>query len=134
MTAFKTALAAVLLARVGLPALAQADTLPDFAYDMLSEVTFATTAEAQCDGVKTRPAKLQQYILDMYTKLAAQGVSATDAVKHFETETTTAQIATRDANLRVRHGVAAEGAEAFCAAIRAEAKVNRPFAKLLRIR
>ena len=115
-------------------AFAAEETLPAFAYDMVSEVTFATTANSKCDGVEMRPARLQKYILAMYAQLAKAGVSAEAAAKHFETETAQAQIAARDAALRAKHGIQADGIPGLCAAVRAEAKVNRPFAKLLRIR
>ena len=123
-----------LMVMQGLPALAQVEELPAFAYDMVSEITFASTADAKCDGIKTRPAKLQSYIVDMYGKLADEGISATDAAKHFETSTANEQIALRDGALRSKHGVGAEGIDALCAAVRAEAAANRDFAKLLRIR
>ena len=112
---------------------AQDQQLPAFAYDMVAEVTFATTADAQCDGIKIRPVKLQNYIVDMYKQLGTAGVSATDAAKHFESTQATSQITARDGALRTKHGVAAEGIDALCMAIRAEAKVNRPFGKLMRI-
>lgn len=115
-------------------AFSQSVELPSTAYDMVAEVTFATSADSQCDGIKTRPRKLQNYILAMYGELAKVGVSANDAAQHFATETAQLQIAERDTALRVKHGVAPTGQDAFCDAVRAEAKVNDGFGKLMRIR
>lgn len=135
MSYFKrTALALIASVGFAAPGLGQVEELPAFAYDMVTEVTMATTADAKCDGITTRPKKLQNYIIEMYGQLAKVNISAPDAAKHFESERATAEIAGRDAALRAKHGVAAEGTEALCAAIRAEAHENKPFATLMRIK
>ena len=114
------AISVALLGALGTATFAAGDELPARAYDMVAEVTFATTADAQCDGIKSRPGQLQKYIVNMYGELAKVGVSATDASEHFATDTAMAQIAARDVVLRAKHGVAAEGSNALCTAIRAE--------------
>jgi Family of unknown function (DUF5333) len=127
---------AVLLAALlaGGPALAQVDELPAYAYDMVAQVTMATTADATCDGIKQRPKKVQNYIVNLYGRLAQDGIAVADAAANFQTDLALAEIAKREVDLRARHGVASQGADALCAAIRAEAKDNKALAAMMRIR
>lgn len=115
-------------------AVAQVEELPAYAYDMVAEVTMATTADASCDNISARPKKVQARIVALYSQLAADGVSVNDAAQHFQTEFALEQISAREVALREKHGVAAGGAEALCAAIRAEAKENDIIKGLMRIR
>ncbi len=113
---------------------AQDLVLPDYAYDMVAEVTMATTADAKCAGITARPKKVQARMVEMFTRLAGDGVEATAAAAHFQSEAALAEVARREAALREKHGVAAEGDEALCQAIRAEAAENKTVAKMMRIR
>ena len=119
---------------IAAPAFAQVDELPAYAYDMVAEVTMATTADTTCDNIKARSKKVQDHIVALYGRLAADGISANDAAQHFQGEFAQEQFATREVALRERHGVSLEGAEALCTAIRAEAKANATLKGLMRIR
>ncbi len=129
------AIAAALLS-VAVPArgAAQVAELPAYAYDMVAEVSMATTADLKCRGMGARTKKLEERIVALYRRLAADGISVQDAVAHLQGVEARAQIATREAALRARHGVEAQGDAALCAAIRAEAEENEALAELLRIR
>jgi len=116
------------------PALAQVDQLPAYAYDMVAEVTMATTADATCDGIKQRPKRVQNYIVKLYGRLAQDGIAVADAAASFQSEFSLSEIAKREVALRARHGVASEGADALCTAIRAEARDNKALAAMMRIR
>ena len=116
------------------PAQAKVDTLPDYAYDMVAEVTMAATADQKCEGIKARSKRVEKHVLALYQRLMKEGISVQDAVAHLQTEAALAEIAKREKELRERHSVAAEGDEALCAAIRAEAEANETVADLMRIR
>ena len=109
-------------------------TLPDYAYDMMAEVSIATTADAKCDGISQRPKKVQARMLEMLSRLVKDGYDATAAATHFQSPEALAQIARREAEMRARHGVAPEGDAALCQAIRAEARQNKVIAKMMRVR
>ncbi len=115
-------------------AVAQDLSLPDYAYDMMAEISIATTADGKCDGISQRPKKVQARMLEMLSRLVKDGYDATAAATHFQTPEALAQIARREADLRARHGVAATGDDALCQAIRAEAKENKVIAKMMRLR
>lgn len=115
-------------------AVAQVDELPAYAYDVVAEVTMATTADTACDKISARPKKVQDHIVDLYVRLAVDGVSTNDAAEHFQGEFALEQIAAREVSLREKHGVAPEGVDALCAAIRAEAIDNDVLKGLMRIR
>ncbi len=131
---FRTGLAAVAVALAMSPALSQDLTLPDYAYDMMAEISIATTADGKCDGISQRPKKVQARMLEMLSRLVKDGYDATAAATHFRTPEALAQIARREAALRARHGVAAEGDAALCEAIRAEAGENKDIARMVRLR
>ncbi len=134
MKSFQTYLAAGALAVVAAPAFAQVEELPTYAYDMLAEVTMATTADSTCDKMTARPKKVQNYIVALYTQLAADGIGVNDAATHFQGAFSMAEMGKRETALREKHGVDAEGGDALCTAIRAEADENEALAKLMKIR
>ncbi len=130
----KLAWMATAAALIAVPALAKVDMLPDYAYDMVAEVTMAATADQKCQGIKARSKRVEKHVLALYQKLMKEGISVQDAVEHLQGEAALAEIARREKDLRERHGVAAQGDEALCAAIRAEARENDAVADLMRIR
>jgi len=117
-----------------LGASAQVTELPVYAYDSLAEMTLATTAGQTCAGAKVNDRRLQKSMVDLMGKLAAEGLDPVASVQHLETEAGLAQMAARVAAVRARHGVAPEGEDALCDAIRAEVKVNKSLAKILKLR
>ncbi len=125
-----------LLAGFLMPAMAfaQAGELPEYAYDMVAEISMATTAASTCDGAKLNNKKLQDAMVAMMGKLAGDGLDPVASVKHFETPAGQERISLREAAFRARHGVSPDGAEALCTAIRAEVKTNKSLAKLVKLR
>jgi len=124
----------ILSAFIPAAATAQIKELPQYAYDVVAKVSMATTADAVCEGISSRPKRVQAYIVSLYTQLGQDGISATDAAAVFETPDALNRIAEREVALREKHGAAPEGADGLCAAIRAEATENKDFARLMRIR
>ena len=108
--------------------------LPAYAYDMVTEISYAMTAEAKCDGITTRPKKLQDHIIALYGQLGDLGISALDAAKHFESDFAKEQIATRADAFRAKHDAALDSDADFCRAVRAEVATNDALAALMRIR
>lgn len=125
-----------LSAAIGVPGLALAGdvALPDYAYDMVSVVTLATTADAQCDGISARDRAMQNYLVAMYGRLQQDGVVATDAAAAFQKPEAEARIAERVAAFRARYNVAGDDTAGFCAAIRKEAAANKDFGKLVALK
>ncbi len=115
-------------------ALAQDTLLPDYAYDALADLSAITTAGQTCDGAKVNDRRLQAAMVELMGKLAADGLDPVASVQSLESETGKAQMSERETDLRARHGVAPEGAEALCDAIRAEVKTNKAMAKILKLR
>ena len=116
------------------PAIAQDAELPAFFYDQIAVIAFATTAASECDRAKLRDRNMQNAMNDVMVKLASEGIDPVTAVQALETEIGQAEIKSREVALRERHGVGQEGYPALCAAIKAEAKENRAFSKLVRLR
>jgi len=114
------------------PGFAQQASLPGYAYDMVAEVSIATTADAKCAGLSARKKKVQARIVELYRRLAADGIATGDAVVLLQKPETLKEVARREAALRKRHGVAASGDKALCQAIRAEAAENKAVAAMLR--
>ena len=112
---------------------AQTTELPAYAYEVVADVSLVTTAEARCDGIKTNAKGVQAYVLAMYGRLQGEGYSLPEAVKHFESEFANQRINASADALLARHGATKEDTAAFCGAIRAEAKENRDFRKLVKI-
>ncbi|MEE9388941.1 MAG: hypothetical protein V3U96_10050 [Paracoccaceae bacterium] len=113
---------------------AQGDLLPDYAYDALADLSAITTAGQTCDGAKVNDGRLQKAMVALMGKLAADGLDPVASVQSLTSETGVAQLAVRETELRARHGVAPEGGEALCDAIRAEVKTNKAMAKILKLR
>ena len=113
---------------------AQSDELPPYAYDMVAEITMATTAASTCDGAKLNDRKLQRAMIDLMGRLAGDGLDPLTSMQHFETEAGQAQITLREVALRERHGVTSQGADALCEAIRAELETNEILANMLKLR
>ncbi len=128
------ALSATAMVLASAAARAQDLVLPPYAYDMVTEISYAMTAEAKCDGIATRPKKLQDYIVALYGQLGTLGISALDAAKHFESNFAKAQIATRADAFRAKHDAAPDSDADFCRAVRGEAAQNDALAALMRIR
>ncbi|MEE9427043.1 MAG: DUF5333 family protein [Paracoccaceae bacterium] len=127
-------LALAIFLALPLAATAQDDLLPDYAYDALAEISAITTAGQTCDGAKVNDRRLQTAMVDLMGKLAADGHNPVASVQSLESDTGKAQMATRETELRARHGVAPEGADALCDAIRVEVKTNKAMAKILKLR
>jgi len=108
--------------------------LPAYAYDQVAEISMATTAAGSCDGARLNDRKLQKAMVDLMAQLAADGLDPVASVQQFETAKSQEQIQQREAALRQRHGVAAQGEQALCDAIRAEVKTNKSLAKILKLR
>ena len=115
-------------------AAAQQAALPDYAYDMVTEISLATTADQKCDGISARKKRVEKRILEMYQRLVQDGYKMQEAVAALQDPATLAEVAAREKALRARHGVAPEGDQALCQAIRAEAAANESVAGLMRIR
>ncbi len=132
-TAVKTTLLALLLT-LPLAAQAQSDLLPDYAYEQLAELSMVTTAGLTCDGAKVKDRKLQDAMVELMGRLAADGLDPVASVQHLESDIGQAEMKNREAEFRARHGVAQTGGEALCDAIRAEVKTNKSLAKMLKLR
>lgn len=128
---FLTALPFVLLP---IAAIGQSGELPAYAYDMVADITMATTAAETCGGVDIDDWNLQNTMVEMMGRLVADGLDPVASVQQLVTDAGQAQIALRETALRTRHGVAAEGAQALCDAIRAEVAINRVLAKMVKLR
>lgn len=126
------ACALVLAATTAAPA--QDLELPAYAYDIVTEISYAMTAEVKCDGIATRPKKMQDYVVSLYGKLGDVGISPIDAAGHFETDFAKDQIAARVAAFQVKHQAAPDSDADFCRAVRAEAAENSGLAALMNIR
>ena len=63
---------------------------------------------------------------------AGDGFDPVASVQFMDTEVGLVEIAKREVALRERHGVAPEGFEALCAAIRAETKINKNLARIVK--
>lgn len=116
----KRLLAAALISFVPGTVIAQVTELPGDAIDGLVRVTLAATAKEKCPGAVLDEAKFQLAMLNIMTELAGDGIDPVAAVKFLETENGKAIFASREAELRARHGVDSEGDDALCAAIAAE--------------
>ena len=128
------ALCAFLFAASAPAAYAQELELPAYAYDLVTEISYAMTAEKKCDGITTRPKKLQDYIISLYGQLGDAGISPLDAARHIESEFAKDQIATRAAAFRAKYDAAPDNDADFCRAVRGEATQNDALAALIRIR
>ena len=113
---------------------AQDVVFPEEAMDALMRVTMAQTADQKCDGMSVRTIRLQTAMVAMLSAVKELGADPVAAVHYLETEEAAARIAERSALLREKHGVDAEGDDALCAAIRAEAEEDEELARLMRIR
>ena len=128
------ACAALAVALIGLPvaALAEITELPEYAYDSVAEISMVTTAQTECEGAKVNDRRLQRAMTDFVGRLAGDGFDPVASVQFMDTEVGLAEIAKREVALRERHGVAPEGFEALCAAIRAETKINKNLARIVK--
>lgn len=123
------------LVQVGaLPALAQTDVLPTIAYDNFAVISYVTTAGSECDGAQVDDKTLRREMTNFMEVLQKAGIDPVAAVKHLETEAGAEQLQLREASLRARHGVDAEGYPALCAAIAAESASNEEFRKLVQFK
>jgi len=109
------------------------EPLPPYAYDAIADISLVTTAVEACEGIKPRDKPLMLAIQDVYSKLALDGVPAADVAKHFESEFARGQVGLRGDAFRLEYGLGPENDAAFCQAVRAKAKDNKPFRKMMRI-
>ena len=123
---------AVALAVAPMVAQAQITELPEYAYDSVAQISMVTTAQSECEGAKVNDRRLQRAMTDFVGQLAGDGYDPVAAVQFMDTEVGLAQLASREAALRARHGVAPEGIEGLCAAIKAELKINKDLAKIVK--
>ena len=114
------------------PAFAGDVQVPDYAYDMLTQIGLANTADLQCDGLRLRAKKMNAAMTDLVMKLAADGHDPTAVVQEMSTVAGLAEVAARQAALRQKHGVAADGYQALCIVIRAEMAENAALSAMLR--
>ncbi len=113
---------------------AQDVELSDEAWAGLMQITYATTADAKCPGASSDAKRLERAMLQMLGAVAASGQDPVAAVQFLETEAGTKLIAESEAELRAKHGVAAEGDEGLCAAIKAEAAMDNALGKMVRFK
>ncbi len=133
MKSMQAVLCGALIMAAGV-ASARQDALPDYAFEMVAEVTMATTADGKCPGITARQKKVQNHIMALYGRLAKDGIDINDAVQFLGTRPALDELARREQALRARHGVAAKGDAALCKAIRAEAAANKALAAMLKLR
>lgn len=114
--------------------LPEVEPLPPYAYDVIAEISLVTTAADACTGIKVRDKPLRAAIQGVYTQLANDGIAPIDAAKHFETQVALAQIGLRGQAFRLEYGIGPENDDAFCQAVKARAKGNKPFRKMMKIR
>lgn len=130
------AVVGIAVSLIGLPlaSYAQVTELPEYAYDSVARISMITTAQAECDGARVNEARLQRAMTDLVGRLAGDGLDPVASVRFMDTEAGQAEIAKREVALRERHGVAPEGYPALCDAIRAESKVNKDLARIVKFR
>lgn len=124
----------LLLLCLPVSSLAQNQLLPEYAYDMVAEISMATTAANSCDGAVVNDRNLQSAMTDMMVRLVADGLDPVASVQHLQTEAGQEQVALREIALRNRHGVAPAGEKALCEAIRKEVKINSSLKKIVKFR
>jgi hypothetical protein len=118
----------------GVPAGAQDVTLSEEAWAGLLQVTYATTAAAKCDGATSNAKRMERAMLQTVGAIAASGQDPVAAIQFLETEAGKEQLAEREALLRARHGVPADGDAGLCEAIKAEAASDPALGKLVRFK
>ena len=111
---------------------AQDTAVPDYAYDMLTDIGMANTATQKCDGLAASDEKIRAATIEMVMNLVGDGLDANAVVRQMSSDTGLAEINKREARLRAKHGVAASGDAALCQAIRAEMAENDALSAMLR--
>ncbi|MBV1868291.1 MAG: hypothetical protein KUG69_10360 [Marinosulfonomonas sp.] len=124
---------AVALVGVPIGAHAEITELPAYAYDSVAQVSMVTTAQTECDGAKVNERRLRRTMSKFLEQLSVDGVDPVAAMQFMDTEVGKAELTSREVELRTRHGVAPEGIEGLCAAIKAELAVNKDLARIVKI-
>lgn len=109
---------------------AQVTELPPASYDDFARIGMVTTAQQSCGATVDQEA-LNEAMVGAISAVAAAGHDANAAVQHLGTPEGIARIEEREQALRARHGVAADGEEALCAAIRAETALDPALAVMV---
>ncbi|MGR3661211.1 MAG: DUF5333 family protein [Paracoccaceae bacterium] len=112
---------------------AQDAALPDYAYDTMTTISLANTAASACPMIETSPKGMNKSMTKMIKQLIKDGVDPAVITPHFESEYGVEQLEYRANAFRAQHGVSNENDAAFCEAIKAEAKDDRSFKKLMKI-
>lgn len=113
-------------------AAAQVTELPPASYDDFARIGMVTTAQQSCGATVDQEA-LNEAMVGAISAVAAAGHDANAAVQHLGTPEGIARIKAREEALRTRHGVAAEGEDALCAAIRAETALDPALAAMVKM-
>ena len=106
---------------------------PDYAYEAMTAVSLASTADEFCPDIEKSKKGLTKNMSAMIKKLIDDGVAAGDITPHFETEFAVEQLETRASAFREKYSIGPDNDAAFCDAIKAEAKDDRAFRKLVDI-
>lgn len=127
-----TAMIATLMTTLTLAtaAMSQVIELPSDSYDDFARIGMVTTAQQSCGATVDQEA-LNEAMVGAISAVAAAGIDANAAVQHLGSPEGVARIKDREDALRARHGVAAEGDEGLCAAIRAETAVDPALAAMV---
>ncbi len=120
-----------LVALLTTAAQAEVTQLPDTTYDAFLIISLANTAKQTCAGATVDDDALGVAMYGALAEIAQAGLDPTEAVQHIGSATGMAELQKRETALRSRHGVAPEGAEALCAAIRAEAAISPTLAAMV---
>lgn len=112
---------------------AQAMVFPDYAYEAMTAASLASTADEFCPNIEKSDKGMNKNLSSMVKKLMNDGVAPGDITPHFETEFAVEQLETRASAFREKHNIGPDNDAAFCDAIRAEAKDDRAFRKLVDI-
>jgi hypothetical protein len=110
---------------------AQAMVFPDYAYDAMTAASLANTADEFCPDIEKSDKGMNKNLSAMIKKLMGDGVAPGDITPHFESEFAVEQLEARASAFREKHGIGPDNDAAFCEAIKAEAKDDRAFRKLI---
>ena len=117
------------------PAVAQDHVVfPEEAMPALMRVTMVQTADAKCEGMSARKVRVQAAMVRMLTDVRDAGADPVAAVEYLKTDDANERIAEKTQGLRAKHGFPGDDDASLCQMIRAEAKVDKDLARLMRIR
>ena len=110
---------------------AQEMVFPDYAYEAMTAASLANTADEFCPDIEKTDKGMTKNMSAMIKKLMGDGVAPADITTHFESEAGVEQLETRAAIFREKYDIGPDNDAAFCDAIKAEAKDDRAFRKLV---